>query len=170
MAGRNPIEIPAAGTRGSWNPMAGLLGRLARPLVHSQVSRYRKKAGDATPRMMGFPIVLLTTVGARTGIERTHVLGGFADGTDAWIVVASNGGAAAHPQWFVNLARNPDRMTLEVGRRKMHVRPQLLKGEERERALAMVAAIAPRYGQYQLKTDREIPIVRLTAEDPAAAS
>ncbi len=170
MADRKAIEIPAAGTRGAWNPMSGRLGRLARPLLNAQVSRYRKNAGDQTPRMMGFPIVLLTTVGARTGIERTHVLGGFADGDDAWVVVASNAGAAAHPQWFVNLARNPDKVTLEVGRRKMHVRPQLLKGQEREQALARVAAVAPRYGGYQGKTDREIPIVRLTAEQSPPTS
>lgn len=143
--------------------MRGFLGKLARPFMNTQVSRYRKNAGDQTPRMMGFPIVLLTTVGARTGLERTHVLGGFADGDDGWIIVASNAGAASHPHWLLNLAKNPDKVWLEVGRRKFRARVQLLQGEERAAALARVAAVAPRYGQYQTKTDREIPIVRLTA-------
>jgi deazaflavin-dependent oxidoreductase (nitroreductase family) len=156
------IEIPPRGTRGAWTPGGGFLMRLFKPLMDMQVSRYRK-ASDATPPvMMGFPTVLLTTVGARTGVEHTHVLGGFADGEDAWIVVASKSGASTHPHWFVNLAKSPDNVWLEVGNRKVKVRPTLLKGDEREAALAKVAAIAPRYGGYQKKTDREIPIVRLT--------
>lgn len=113
--------------------------------------------------MMGFPIVLLTTAGARTGQERTSVLGGFADGDDAWIVVASKSGSATHPHWFINLAKNPDKVWLEVGNRKLKVTPLLLKGGEREEALARIAAIAPRYGEYPKKTDREIPVVRLRA-------
>jgi deazaflavin-dependent oxidoreductase (nitroreductase family) len=127
------------------------------------VSRYRKNAGPTPPVMMGFPTVLLTTVGARTGREHTHVLGGFLDGDDAWLVVASNSGASAHPHWFLNMAKSPEQVWLEVGNRKLQVRATLLKGKEREDALAKIAAIAPRYGEYQKKTDREIPILRLTA-------
>jgi deazaflavin-dependent oxidoreductase (nitroreductase family) len=127
------------------------------------VSRYRKNAGPTPPVMMGFPTVLLTTVGARTGREHTHVLGGFQDGEDAWLVVASKGGAPTHPHWFLNMAKSPDQVWLEVGNRKLQVRATLLKGKEREDALAKIAAIAPRYGEYQKKTDREIPILRLTA-------
>ena len=156
--------IPPAGKRGALDPSRTVFGRLFKPLLDAQVWRYRLTAGDKAPRMMGFPIVLLTTAGARSGSERTSVLGGFADGEGAWLVVASKGGAATHPNWFVNLARNPDRVWLEVGRRKLKVVPRLLQGEEREKALARVAAVAPRYGAYQRKTDREIPVVRLTAE------
>jgi deazaflavin-dependent oxidoreductase (nitroreductase family) len=137
--------------------------RLFKPLLEMQVSRYRKATSPTPPVMMGFPTVLLTTVGARTGHEHTHVLGGFADGADAWIVVASKGGAATHPHWFINLAKSPDDVWLEVGNRKIKVRPTLLKGHGREVALAKIAAIAPRYGGYQKKTDREIPIIRLEA-------
>ena len=113
--------------------------------------------------MMGFPVVLLTTVGARTGHEHTTVLGGFQEGDGAWIVVASKSGASSHPHWFFNLAKNPDRVWLEVGNRKIRVVPDLLQGAEREAALAKIAAIAPRYGEYPKKTDREIPVVRLKA-------
>jgi len=112
--------------------------------------------------MMGFPTVLLTTVGARSGSERTHVLGGFADGDEAWLVMASKGGAPTHPAWFINLAKSPDKIWLEVGNRRLKVVAKLLKGKEREDALARIAAVAPRYGAYQKKTDREIPIIRLT--------
>ena len=139
--------------------------RLFKPLMDGQISRYRKTAGPTPPVMMGFPTVLLTTVGHRTGNEHTHVLGGFAEDGDAWIVVASKSGASTHPHWFINLAKNPDSVWLEVGNRKVKVRPTLLKGQEREAALAKVAAIAPRYGGYQKKTDRQIPVIRLQAAE-----
>lgn len=163
MAGKGePIEVPPRGTRGSTMPGGAWLMRLAKPMFDLQISRYRRTAGPTPPRMMGLPVILLTTVGAKTGKERTHVLGGFADGDDAWLVVASNGGAPTHPAWFINLARNPDKLRIEVGNRKLAVRADSLQGREREEALARVAAIAPRYGEYQKKTDREIPVIRLT--------
>jgi len=77
-------------------------------------------------------------------------------------VVASNGGAPTHPAWFINLAKNPDKVWIEVGNRKLAVRADSLQGAEREQALARVAAVAPRYAGYQKKTDREIPVIRLT--------
>src|SRR5216684_6587371 len=155
------LAIPSRGTRGAWSP-PGFLTKVLQPLMNMQISNYRKKAGPTPPLMMGFPTVLLTTIGAKTGQERTHVLGGFADGDDAWLIVASKSGAATHPAWFINLAKSPDKIGLEVGNRKMRVKADLLKGNAREEALARIAAIAPRYGGYQKKTDREIPVIRLT--------
>lgn len=136
--------------------------RVAEPLVKMQISNYRKKAGPTPPLMRGFPTVLLTTIGAKTGQERTHVLGGFADGDDAWLIIASNSGAATHPAWFINLAKQPDKVWLEVGNRKLRVRPQELEGAKREAAYAKVAAVAPLYAKYPKRTDREIPVIRLT--------
>ena len=89
-------------------------------------------------------------------------LGGFADGDDAWLVVGSMGGAATHPAWIRNMVRHPDDIWLEVGSRKMKVKGDSLTGPEREDALARIAAISSQYGQYPKKTDREIPVVRLT--------
>jgi deazaflavin-dependent oxidoreductase (nitroreductase family) len=113
-------------------------------------------------RMMPFPVVLLTTKGAKSGRERTTALGGFADGDDAWIIVASNGGAQRHPAWFTNMIQNPDEIWLEVGERKMQVHGESLSGPAREEAYRRVVASAARYGDYPKKTDREIPVVRLT--------
>jgi deazaflavin-dependent oxidoreductase (nitroreductase family) len=164
MAGKDErIRIPPSGTRGQKMPPGiGLLMKVAKPLMDRQVSRIKNATGPEPPRMMGFPVVLLTTVGSKTGKEHTHVLGGFAEGADAWLVVASKGGAATHPAWFINLAKSPDKIWLQVGDRKLAVEAESLQGAEREAALARVAAIAPRYGGYQVKTDREIPVVRLT--------
>ena len=108
------------------------------------------------------PTILLTTIGARTGQERTHVLGGFQDGDDAWLIVASKGGAPTHPAWFINLAKNPDKVWAQVGNRKFKVKVESLQGSEREQAYGRVVAVAKQYGGYLKKTDREIPVVRVT--------
>ncbi|HKW69370.1 MAG TPA: nitroreductase/quinone reductase family protein, partial [Candidatus Dormibacteraeota bacterium] len=114
-----------------------------------------------TPSYLDFPLVLLTTKGARSGKLHTHPVGGFEQGDGTWLVVASKSGASTHPSWFINLAKHPDEVWLEVGNRKLKVVPALLEGKDREEALARIAAISPRYGEYQQKTDRKIPIIRL---------
>jgi deazaflavin-dependent oxidoreductase (nitroreductase family) len=139
------------------------LQRLLEPLTKRGIASYRKTGGtNRMATMMGFPVVLLTTKGAKSGEERTVSLGGFADGDEAWLVVASNSGSPRHPAWFKNMVRHPDHVWLEVGSRKMKVQCESLTGSEREAALARIAAISARYGKYPTKTDREIPIVRLT--------
>lgn len=154
------IKVPPRGTTGAG--AASFMNRLLAPVMWLQVARYRRVRGPEQPRMMGFPALILTTVGARTGKPRTVPLGGFPDGPDAWLVVASAGGGRNHPAWFINMARHPEEIWIEVGNRRLRVRGESLLGADREAALARIAAIAPRYAGYQGKTDREIPIVRLT--------
>lgn len=116
-------------------------------------------------RIQGRPLLLLTTIGAKTGKRRQATLAWFADDparTDTWLVVASAGGAASHPGWYVNLARRPKDATIEVDGRTISIEPESLHGPERERAWARIVALAPGYGPYAVTTDREIPIVRLT--------
>jgi deazaflavin-dependent oxidoreductase (nitroreductase family) len=169
MADNSPaIRIPPRGTKGSGMPGGKFLMKAFKPLLDRQIARYQRSTSPEVPKMMGFPVVLLTTVGAKTGKERTQVLGGFADGPDAWLVVASGGGAPTHPAWFYNMARNPDKVWLQAGNRKLRMAVESLQGQAREDGLARVAAIAPRYGGYQKKTDREIPVLRLTPAAPGA--
>jgi deazaflavin-dependent oxidoreductase (nitroreductase family) len=116
-------------------------------------------------RVQGRPLLLLTTAGAKTGKRRQVTLGWFPDDpdrTDAWLVVASAAGAATHPAWYVNLARRPEDVSIDLDGRSFAVEPQSLHGPERERAWERVVALAPGYGKYAEQTDREIPIVRLT--------
>lgn len=155
------IEVPPPGSRGAGGP--AFVNRLLAPLMKLQVANYRRSKGPDQPRMMGFPALLLTTVGARSGQRRTVPLGGFPDGPDAWLVVASAGGGRNHPAWFLNMAKNPDQIWIEVGNRQLRVVADSLRGGEREAALSRIAAIAPRYQGYQKKTDRLIPIIRLRA-------
>jgi deazaflavin-dependent oxidoreductase (nitroreductase family) len=156
------IHVSPPGTRGTRIPKPLL--KLFKPMGTLMIRRYRRSGGTKISSRMGFPVVLLTTRGAKTGRIRTTPVGGFPDGENSWLVVASLGGAAHHPAWFFNLAKNPDDIWLEVGKERFQVRAESLEGPERADALARIAAIAPRYGTYQQKTDREIPIVRLTRE------
>ena len=157
-----PIRVPPSGTKGSRMPGGRLLMKLAKPFFNRQISNYRKVEGTEPAKFMGFPVVLLTTVGAKTGAEHTHVLGGFPDGQDAWLIIASKGGAATHPHWFHNIAKNPDKVWAQVGSRKMRVNVESLQGAEREAAYGRVVAVAKNYGDYLTKTDREIPVLRVT--------
>ena len=158
------IQAPPNGTHGVKLAGGRLLWKLLKPLERMQIRSYRRTGGsNRMSRTMDFPVVLLTTKGARSGLQRTTVVGGFPDRDDAWLVVASKGGAARHPDWFFNMVRNPEDLWLEVGNRKMKAQGQSLTGAERTEALKRIAAISPRYGKYQEQTDREIPIVRLTA-------
>ena len=118
---------------------------------------------------MGFPVVILTTRGAKTGQTRTSSPRRLCGRRDAWLVAATIGGSARHPAWVLNMAAHPDDIWLEVGTERFKVRGESLEGTERVEALARIAKVASRYGKYQEKTDREIPIVRLTREPPVSA-
>jgi deazaflavin-dependent oxidoreductase (nitroreductase family) len=137
----------------------GAMSRLQARLYH--------RMGDQM-RVQGQPVLLLSTVGAKTGKLRQAVLCWFpdsdaSDSDNSWLVVASGAGSLKHPAWFVNLARNPDQVSIEIGGRQIKVEPQSLRGEERAAAWRKVVALAPGYAAYEKRTDREIPILRLRA-------
>jgi deazaflavin-dependent oxidoreductase (nitroreductase family) len=126
---------------------------------------FRRRGEQRVSKSAGFPVVLLIDARSEDGAHtRTAPVGGFPDGENSWLVAATLGGAARRPAWFLNMAKHPDDIWLEVGTERFKVRGDSLEGPERAEALARIAAIASRYGKYQEKTDREIPIVRLTRE------
>jgi deazaflavin-dependent oxidoreductase (nitroreductase family) len=157
----NTIHVPPKGTRGD-RLMGGLLMRLARPYFKRQVASVSRAATSEPATFNGFPVCVLTTVGARSGQERKHVLGVFPDGENAWLIVASKGGSATHPGWFHNIAKNPDKVWVQVGNRNFHAHVESLTGKQREDAYARVVAVAKAYAAYPKKTDREIPVLRVT--------
>jgi deazaflavin-dependent oxidoreductase (nitroreductase family) len=114
-------------------------------------------------KMGGRPLLYLTTVGAKSGQRRTAVVMPFPEGDDAWLIVASKGGAATHPAWFHNIAAHPDQVEVEVDGRKTAVTPQTLSGEERAAAWRRITSERPNFAGYETKTDRQIPVIRLTA-------
>jgi deazaflavin-dependent oxidoreductase (nitroreductase family) len=154
-----PVEITPQGTRGRRFPR----GRLIRFGIDLNTAFYRLLRG----RGMSQRMLLLTTVGARSGAERTVPLAYFPDGPDAWLIIASAGGDARHPAWYRNLAANPDGASIEVGGRKLQVRAESLHGPDREEPWKRITAEARNFAEYQRNTDREIPVVRLT---PTAGS
>ena len=158
-----PIEKPANGTRGTDMPGGKLLQKVLGPLAKMQIGSYRKSGGtDRMSRMMPFPLILLTTKGAKSGAERIVALGGFQEGDGSWLIVASKGGSKTHPAWLNNMIAHPDDIWLEVGKQKMKVHAESLRGVERDEAYSRVATVAPQYGEYPKKTDRQIPVIKLT--------
>ena len=149
-----PVDITPQGTRGRPFPR----GRTARLFIGLNTAVYRLLRG----RGMASRMLLLTTVGARSGLERTVPLAYFPDGPDAWLIIASAGGDARHPAWYRNLAAPPDRATIEVGGQRGRVRAESLHGPAREEPWARITATAKNFAEYQRSTDREIPVIRLT--------
>jgi deazaflavin-dependent oxidoreductase (nitroreductase family) len=131
--------------------------------VNNQMIRRSRRSGASGGKTMGMDTLVLTTVGAKTGQKRQTLLGWFPDGDGAWLIVASAGGAAANPAWYHNLAAHPDQVQIEVGGKTVNVTPAQLAGAERDAAWQRITAAQPRYAGYEKKTDRAIPVIRLTA-------
>jgi len=109
-------------------------------------------------------MVVLTTLGSKSGLERSSTVASFPEGEGTWLVVASMGGEANHPSWYVNLAKHPDRVFLQAHGERFRVRPESLHGEDRAAAWKRITSKAANFAEYQTKTDREIPVVRLTRD------
>ncbi len=120
---------------------------------------YRLSGGRIGGRMVGSPVLLLTTIGRKSGKQRTLPLLYLADGATI-VLVASNGGAAKHPLWWSNLQANPQ-AKIQIGPRIQTMTATLAEGEERNRLWPRLVAMYPGYADYQKRTPREIPVVLL---------
>ncbi|SEO68926.1 nitroreductase/quinone reductase family protein [Amycolatopsis saalfeldensis] len=145
-----------AGTRGGKVPA----GRFVR-MFNKLAERWLRRRGG---RVMGLRVLVLTTTGAKSGAERTTPVGYFPDEDGSWLIVASANGAAGNPGWYYNIGAHPDKVRAEVDGRTVTVAPQQLRGSERETVWKRITATAPRFAQYQEKTDRELPVIRLTSQ------
>jgi deazaflavin-dependent oxidoreductase (nitroreductase family) len=125
------------------------------------IKRFRRSGGRG--KAMGVDALVLATVGAKTGQQRETLIGWFPDGENAWLVVASAGGAAANPAWYHNLAAHPEQARIEVDGKKVDVTAAQLAGQERDAAWQRIIAAQPRFAGYAKKTDRVLPVIRLTA-------
>ncbi len=123
---------------------------------------YRASGGKLGKTFFGSPILLLTTIGRKTGRPRTWPLTYLAEG-EHLIVIASNGGQPNHPAWYLNLRANP-RVSVQLGERNYTMIAQTAKGDERARLWSRVVEEYPAYAEYQKKTDRQIPVVVLRQE------
>ena len=107
----------------------------------------------------GAPILILTTTGRQSGEPRLKPLI-FGEDDGRYVVVASQGGAPTHPQWYLNLSANPD-VWVQIKADRFRARARTAEGAERERLWKRMAQIWPPYDDYQRKTDRRIPVVVL---------
>lgn len=120
------------------------------------ISEFRANGGKLSGRLANSSLILLTTTGARSGLERTIPLGYVRDG-ERLVVIAANAGAPAHPDWYYNLLANPQ-VTVELGDERFPAQATVAAGAVRER----LASLVPYLPAQQEKTSREIPVVVLT--------
>ncbi|MFS2293339.1 MAG: nitroreductase family deazaflavin-dependent oxidoreductase [Actinomadura sp.] len=123
------------------------------------VRRYQETDGEVGHEWEGTVTLLLTTVGRRSGKEHTTPLIYQKEG-DAYIVVASKGGADDHPDWYKNLQANPE-VKVQVKGDKFTARARTATPEEKPRLWRKMVAAWPAYEEYQQKTSRDIPVVIL---------
>lgn len=123
------VELTPRRTRGVRIPRFGPLFR-----IYTGLNLVFFRLFGRRVHVMGRPLLLLTTIGARSGVTRRSPLGWFPDGDDRWLIVASNAGQATHPAWCMNMAKHPDKVWAEVQGRRFKVQPESVRGGEREEA------------------------------------
>jgi deazaflavin-dependent oxidoreductase (nitroreductase family) len=122
----------------------------------NQVEQYESSGGTEGTTMRGKPVVVLTTVGAKSGkVRKIPLMRVEHDGDYA--VVASLGGAPKHPVWFHNIVANPQ-VELQDGPAKHDYVAREVTGDEKALWWERSVAAWPDYAEYQKKTDREIPV------------
>ena len=126
--------------------------------VEEQADAYEASAGtDAnTLRDTGLPIIVMTTVGHRTGLVRKVPLMRV-EHEGEYAIVGSKGGAPAHPGWYHNLVADPT-VLIQDGPEPFETTVRLVTGDERATWWERCVAAFPPYAEYQQKTDREIPV------------
>ncbi len=123
------------------------------------IAEFRANAGKVGGPFEGAPLLLLHTVGARTGAERVHPMM-YRPVGDGYAVFASKAGAPDNPAWYHNLLAHPD-TTVEVGQQVVAVRAREVLGEEREPIWTGQKRDYPGFAGYEEKTDRTIPVLIL---------
>ena len=127
--------------------------------VRDQVEKYEASGGTEGNEIMGLPIVVITSRGARSGnLRKNPVMRVEHDGVYA--AVASKGGAPEHPEWHHNLVADP-RVDLQDGPEPASYVARIATGDERAGWWDRAVAAFPNYAEYQQKTDREIPVFLL---------
>jgi F420H(2)-dependent quinone reductase len=139
------FEKTPGGTRGT--NMPSFVAPAMKFMNNQMIRRFRRSAATGG-KTTGMDRLVLTTVGAKSGQRRQTLLGTFPDGDSAWLIVASAGGQVKNPAWY---------------HKTLSVTATQLAGQERDAAWQRITAAQPRYAGYEKKTDRVLPVIRLTA-------
>ena len=124
---------------------------------------YRASGGKLGKTFFGSPILLLTTIGRKTGRSRTWPLTYLHDKGGRFVVSAAYGGQPKHPAWYLNLRANPH-VAVQHGEQTRAMIAEVAEGDERSRLWSRLTEAYPAYAGYQQKTERQIPVVVLRQE------
>jgi deazaflavin-dependent oxidoreductase (nitroreductase family) len=135
---------------------------MIRALSRAHARVYRISRGRILDRIVGMPVLLLTTTGRESGKPRTATLTYLRDGEDL-VVVGSFGGSDLPPAWWLNLQTEP-RARVQIGGTTLPVTARAATADEHDRLWPLVTTTYPGYTRYQERTARSIPVVMLTPE------
>lgn len=141
-------------------PLHGEYAPSTSPWAREQAERYEASGGTEATTLQGRPVVVLTSVGARTGLLRKTALMRVEHGGE-YAVVASKGGAPDHPVWYHNLRAHP-LVELQDGPVRRDYTARELTGDERALWWDRALEVWPPYAEYQAATERLIPVLLLT--------
>jgi len=130
-----------------------------RAFIAGHTALYRLTSGRIGGKVVGLPVLLLTTTGRKSGLRRTVPLVFFEDG-ERLVVIASKGGDPRDPIWWLNLQKNPE-AEVQVGAEHRRMRARLASPDARARLWPRAKHENPRYAEYEKRTAREIPVVLL---------
>ena len=132
-------------------------GKMDSPSAQKLFAPFRPDRAETDGQSDELRLLLLTTIGAKSGLPRTNPVDYTTDG-DSIVIIASYAGAARHPDWYYNLLANPI-VTVEKGSERFQARAVIVSGQERERLYAQMAKQIPLFAEDQRKTSRQIPVV-----------
>ncbi len=124
------------------------------------IAEFRANEGKVGGPFAGAPMILITTTGAKSGQPRVAPLVYTTDG-DRYVVIASKGGAPTNPDWYYNIAANPE-ITVEIGGETFPARAEIAAEPERTRLFDAQAALMPGFREYQNNTTRIIPVITIS--------
>jgi len=128
--------------------------------AREQADKYAESGGTQGTELGGMPVILLTTIGAKTGkLRKTPLMR--VEHNGEYAIVASLGGAPKHPVWYHNVKKNP-RVELQDGTVTGDYDAREVFGDEKATWWARAVEAYPDYADYQTKTDRQIPVFVLT--------
>ncbi|OJF12160.1 nitroreductase family deazaflavin-dependent oxidoreductase [Couchioplanes caeruleus] len=141
-------------------PLTGEYAPSPSDWAREQAEKYEASNGAEAGTLQGKPVIVVTSVGAKSGkLRKTPLMRVEHDGEYA--IVASQGGAPTHPVWYWNLVKNPH-VELQDGAEKHDYQAREVHGEERAQWWERAVEVWPDYANYQTKTDRIIPVFVLS--------
>jgi deazaflavin-dependent oxidoreductase (nitroreductase family) len=124
------------------------------------IEEFRANDGKVSGPFLGAPLLLLHSVGAKTGATRVNPMMYQTVDDDSIAVFASKGGAPTNPDWYHNLVANP-RTTVEIGSETLEVVARVAEGDERERIWTKQKTAYSGFADYEQRTNRTIPVIIL---------